>query len=132
MKNKLKKTIMGKMNYWIEKIKEAVRIAMNKGLYIRYYTSEYREIHHEIIWINKGENNSKYIIKIIKDEIDIITPTGFSEIAYSITDRDDLELRALGISIKEYNKDMAISEFEEFISEKKEEITDINNLDDDD
>lgn len=118
---------------WIEKIKEAVRIAMNKGLHIRYYTSENIGIPHEIIWwINKGEDNSKHIsIKIMENIIYIITPTGFSEIAYSITDRDDLELRALGLSIKEYNEDMAISEFEEFISDKKEEITDIDNLDDD-
>ena len=119
---------------WIEKIKEAVRIAMNKGLHIKYYTSENIGIPHEIIWwINKGEDNSKHIsIEIMENIIYITTPTGFSEIAYSITDRDDLELRALGLSIKEYNEDMAISEFEEFISDKKEEITDIDNLDDDD
>ena len=44
---------------------------------------------------------------------------------------DRFNMLLLGLSIKEYNKDMAISEFEEFISDKKEEITDIDNLDDD-
>ena len=118
---------------WIEKIKEGVRVAMNKGLRIKYSFEE--SIEHEIIlWLDK-ENTSKYIcitITIMENIIYISTPSGYSEITYSITDRDDLELRALGLSIKEYNEDMAIFEFEEFISEKKEEITDINNLDDDD
>ena len=116
---------------WIEKIKEGVRVAMNKGLRIKYSFEE--SIEHEIIlWLDK-ENTYKYIcITIMENIIYISTPSGCSEITYSITDRDDLELRALGLSIKEYNEDMAIFEFEEFISEKKEEITDINNLDDDD
>ena len=117
------------MENWIEKIKEAIRIAMNKGLCVKYYTSEIIGIPHEIIWwINKED---KICIKITENTILINTPTGLAEIAYSITDRDDLELRALGLSIKEYNEDMAISEFNEFISDKENKLKDINDLDND-
>lgn len=49
-----------------------------------------------------------------------------------MTDRESLEIQAMFLSVKEYSEDMAVSEIEEFISEKKEEITDIDNLDDDD
>ena len=105
---------------WIEKIKEVVRVAMNKGLTI------------------EGRCQDKYFFfKIeggfefyIHNNISIHTKKGYLFEKYSITDRDDLELRALVLSIKEYNEDMAISEFEEFISGKKDEITDINDLDD--
>ena len=108
---------------WIEKIKEAVRVAMNKGLNIR-----------------EGSGNFPYTIAIedqicihiFKEGISISTPNGYIHIDHSITDREELEIKALTLSIKEYKEDMAISEFEEFISEKKKEITDINNLDDDD
>ena len=41
-------------------------------------------------------------------------------------------MQALQLSIKEYNEDMATSEFEEFISDKKEKITNINDLDNED
>ena len=108
---------------WIEKIKEAVRIAMNKGLNIQ-----------------KGSGDLPYTISIknqiyiciFKEGISISTSNGYVRINHSLTDREELEIQALQLSIKEYNEDMAISEFEEFISDKKEDITDINNLDDDD
>ena len=65
--------------------------------------------------------------------ISIHTKKGHLIDEYSITDRDDLELRNLVLSIKEYNENMAISEFEDFISGKKEdsELT-INDLDNED
>jgi hypothetical protein len=111
---------------WIEKIKEIVYTAMNKGLKIRYDLDEIK------IWTDKYFPS--YIIEFNNNRISLKTPKGFINIFYSITDRDDLELRTLLISIKEYQEDMAISELEEFISnkEEKEKITDIDNLDDDD
>ena len=108
---------------WIEKIKEVVSVAMNKGLNIQGSSNDFP---YTIVIRNK------IYTYIYKDEINIGTSKGYIHIDYSITDRDDLELRALILSIKEYNEDMAISEFEEFISDKKKEITDINDLDNED
>lgn len=109
---------------WIEKIKEAVRVAMNKGLNVD--TGNNKNFTYTILI------NHKICIYIYKESISINTPNGYVRIDHSITDREELEIKALTLSIKEYNEDMAISEFEEFISNKKEEITDINSLDDDD
>lgn len=106
---------------WIEKVKEAVRIAMNKGLNIEIYSDPYVVIEIE------GHINFYFINDCFK----IITPRGYIKIEYTLTDREKLELQALILSIKEYKEDMAISEFEEFISDKKEEITNINDLDND-
>ena len=114
---------------WIEKIKEAVRVAMNKGKHIdTYYDNDVvmRGFRIEV------DNDSSISIDFFKGAIIIYTRNGYLHINYNLTDRDNLELQALALSIKEYKEDMAISEFEEFISEKKKEITDINNLDDDD
>ena len=107
---------------WIEKIKEAVRVAMNKGLDL----IGTRNFPYNIVIKNE------ICIYIYKDRIIVNTQHGYIKIEHSLTDREELEIQALTLSIKEYNEDMAISEFEEFISDKKEEITDINNLDDDD
>lgn len=109
---------------WIEKIKEAVRVAMNKGLEItedNFSQSRYIEFENGIEFRFDNKDN---LIKIF-------TPKGKLFVNHNFTDREQLEIQALVLSIKEYNKDMAISEFEEFISNKKEDITDINNLDDD-
>ena len=108
---------------WIEKIKEAVRVAMNKGLNIQKVSGGFP--------YNIVIKNQIYIY-IFKEGISINTLKGHIYINYSLTEREELEIQALCLSIKEYNEDVAISEFEEFISDKKEEITDINNLDDDD
>ena len=110
---------------WIEKIKEAVRVAMNKGLNVQ---RGYGGFPYAI----SIKNENQIYIYIFKDSISINTLNGYIRIDHSITEREELEIQALMLSIKEYNEDMAISEFEEFISDKKEEITDINNLDDDD
>ena len=106
---------------WIEKIKEAVRVAMNKGLRIRT-GGTIKEFPYSIII------NSEFTIYIFKEGISIGTSNGYIHIDYSLTDREELEIRALTLTIKEYNEDIAISEFEELISDKKKEITDINNL----
>ena len=111
---------------WIEKIKEAVRVAMNKGLNVQRGTGGFPYT------ISIRNQKNQIYICIFKDGISISTSNGYIRIDHSITEREELEIQALMLSIKEYNEDMAISEFEEFISDKKEEITDINNLDDDD
>jgi hypothetical protein len=113
---------------WIEKIKEAVRVAMNKGLHIvTYYDDDLfmRGFHIEI------DDNNNICVDFFKEGIVIHTRNGYLHINYNLTDRDKLELQALALSIKEYKEDMAISEFNEFISDKKEKVTDINSLDDD-
>ena len=56
----------------------------------------------------------------------------YKSIDYKITDRENLEIQAMFLSVKEYSEDMAISEIEEFISEKENKPKDINDLDDDD
>ena len=108
---------------WIEKIGKAVYTAIDKKLEISTSGNS--------IYIYYKYRNG-LIFYIDKDLITISTPKGYIHIDHSLTDREELEIQALTLSIKEYNEDMAISEFEEFISDKKEEITDINNLDDDD
>ena len=113
---------------WIEKIKEAVRVAMNKGKHITTY---YDDDFMKGFCIEVDDDNS-ISIDFFKEGIIIFTRNGYLHVNYNLTDRDKLELQALALSIKEYKEDMAISEFEEFISDKKEDITDINNLDDDD
>lgn len=112
---------------WIEKIKEAVRVAMNKGLEITENNSVYSSQSKYI----EFENDIEFGFDIEDNLIRIFTPKGKLFVNHNFTDREQLEIQALALSIKEYNEDMAISEFEEFISDKKEEITDINNLDDD-
>jgi hypothetical protein len=108
---------------WIEKIKEAVRVALNKGFHITTGTG--KGFPYTILI------NHKFGIYTYKKSISISTPNGYVYIDHSLTDREELEIQALILSIKEYNEDMAISEFEEFISDKKEEITNINDLDND-
>ena len=114
---------------WIEKIKEAVRVAMNKGLILSGYEDKCEGVFQFCIGNN---DNERIIILCYKKAITINTKRGNIRIEYTLSDRDKLELQALALSIKEYNEDMAISELNEFISDKKEKVTDINNLDDDD
>lgn len=108
---------------WIEKIKEAVRVAMNKGLDIKRGSGDFP--------YTIAIGNQIYIY-IFKDGISISTSKGYIRINHSITEREQLEIQVLQLSIKEYNEDMAISEFEEFVSDKKEKITNINDLDNED
>ena len=113
---------------WIEKIKEAVELAMNKKKYVNaYYDKDIGTILFTIETDNRNIN-----IEFCRQKLSMRTQNGYMCIDYNLTDRDNLELQDLVLSVKEYKEDMAISEFEEFISDKKEEITNINNLDDDD
>jgi hypothetical protein len=106
---------------WIEKIKEAVRIAMNKGLNLGSSGGFPYTI---------AITNQIYIY-ISKEGISISTSNGYIHIDHSLTDREELEIQALILSIKEYNEDMAISEFNEFISNKENKPKDIDDLDND-
>jgi hypothetical protein len=116
---------------WINTIVEIIRVAMNKGLHIKGYKSEIcGRLYDFIIYINGNEETIQ--IAILNNRIIINTLKGQKFIDYKMTDRENLEIQAMFLSVKEYSEDMAISEIEEFISDKKEEITDINNLDDDD
>lgn len=123
MKSKLKENIMETKN-WIEIIKEAVRVAMNERLNIQTGTN--KDFVYSILI------NHKIHIFVFKEGISISTSNGYIHIDHSTTDREELEIRALTLSIKEYNEDIAISELENFISSTKidHEIKDINDLDD--
>lgn len=120
MKNKLKRTIMEKTN-WIEKVKEAIHIAMNKGISLSAYENEDFSCTFSI--------DNKMDITFYDDcKIYIRTPRGRFYSDYTLTDRDKLEIKGLVLSVKEYKEDMAISEFNEFISKKENKIVDINDL----
>lgn len=111
----------------IEIIKNCVHIAMNKKLVVEGQYQEFLKYYYFSI-----EGGFEFSIYLNSDNISIHTKSGKSFIKYSITDRDDLELRTLVLSVKEYNKDMVISEIKDFISsvEVDHEIKDINDLDD--
>lgn len=112
---------------WIEKIKEAVRVAMNKGLSIE---GKYQELQNYYFFIIEG--GFEFFIYLDNNSISIHTKKGYLFEKYSITDRDKLELQTLALSIKEYREDVAISEFNDFISDKENKPKDINDLDNDD
>lgn len=116
---------------WIEKIKEAIRVAMNKGLFL----AEYKDKCEEFFQFYIEENSEKIVISCFKKTINISTKRGTIRIEHTLSDRDKLELQALILSVKEYREDMAISEFNEFISADKKEgskltINDLDNEDD--
>ena len=111
---------------WIEKIKEVIHLAIDRKLEI--YSTTYKTYYFNIRF-----EESSYITLDINYEgnkIYIETPKGNCFINYSFSDRDKLELQTLCILVKEYKEDMAISEFEEFISNKPSKPIDINDLDD--
>lgn len=117
---------------WIKEIKEAVRVAMNKGLKIQKYYYIIDEKERNKYYYRIYTNNDFNIdISIEPSTIILTTPKGRACFNVNLTKRDFLELDAISLSIEEYNEDMAISEFEEFISDKKKEITNINDLDND-
>ena len=113
---------------WIKEIIEFVRNAMNEGLSI--YTFEYDNYYHIRIIRNRSLGEV-FDFSLHKDYITIDSPTGFIKIENKLSERDELELKAIMLSIKEYREDMAISEFEHFFR-KDDKPTTIDNLDDDD
>ena len=113
---------------WIEKIKKAVSVAMDKKLYVNGYHDSCTENFQFYI----GVDDSRITILCFKEAIRIHTKKGFTRIKYTLTDRDNLELQSLCLSINEYRENMAISEFDEFIYGNQEDIyKNIDELDDD-
>ena len=115
---------------WIEKTKEAIEIAMNKKKPIgAYYDKD-----NDAIGFRIKVDDYDIHIDFHHQKLSVYTRNGYMCIDYNLTDRNKLELQDLVLSVKEYKEDMAISEFENFISKKEEmeKITDIDNLDDDD
>ena len=110
---------------WIEKIKEFIRKAMNKGLCIEGFHKEGLLPHYSIL-VDK-----KISFGIHENYIHLTTPTGNLRKDINISKRDLLELDSILLSIEEYNGDMALSEFENFFNEENKSI-DINDLNDDD
>ena len=113
---------------WIKEIIEFIRNAMNEGLSI--YTSEYDNSYY-IRTIRSHSSCETFDFNLYKDCIIISSPTGFVKIKNKLSERDELEIKAIILSIKEYKEDMAISEFENFFR-KDDKPTTIDNLDDDD
>jgi hypothetical protein len=113
---------------WIEKIKEVIHLAIDKKLKI--YSNTYFDITY---YFNISFEESSYVILDINckgNKIHIETPKGSCSIDYNFSDRDKLELQILYVLVKEYRENMAISEFEEFISNKPSRPIDVNDLDD--
>ena len=113
---------------WIEKIKEVIHLSIDRKLKI------YSEIYFDKVYyfnINFKELSSITLkINCEKNKIYIGTPKGSCWVDCNFSDRDKLEIQTLCVLIKEYRKDMAISEFEEFISNKPSRPIDVNDLDD--
>lgn len=115
---------------WIKEIRDFVYKAMDKGLKIKTTKYLFNETYYQIDIIKE---NSLLSLEISFDneELHITTDKGYIEIKLNLSERDALELESLILSIKEYNQDMALSEFNNFFKEEKE-THDINELSDDD
>ena len=113
---------------WIKEIIEFVRNAMNEGLNV--YSGEFNN-NYQIRIIRNRSLNEAFEFSIYKDHIAISSPTGFIKIENKLSERDELEIKASVLSIKEYKEDMAIFEFEHFFKTDNEPKT-VNDLDDDD
>ena len=114
---------------WIKEIIEFVRNAMNEGLSI--YSGEC-DNSYQISVIRNHSLYETFDFSIYKDRITITSPTGFTTIANKLSERDELEIKASMLSIKEYREDMAIYEFEHFFKAGDGEPKTVNDLDDDD
>lgn len=114
---------------WIKEIIEFVRNAMNEGLNI--YGGEYADDNYQIRIVRNHSLNETFDFSIDKNHITICSPTGFMRIENKLSERDELEIKASLLSIKEYKEDMAIYEFEHFFKADNEPKT-VNDLDDDD
>ena len=115
---------------WIEKIKKAISVAMDKKLYVSGCHDSCAENFQFYIGV-VGDDN-RIAILCFKESIYINTKKGFIRINYTFTDRDKLELQALCLSINEYRENMAKSEFDEFVYGNQEDTyKNIDELDDD-
>lgn len=123
-KKKLKKNIMVTRN-WIKESFEFIRKAMNKGDKIESFNNDNNYICFEIgdsieIWFGFG--GEYFSLRTLK---------GYLKIPFNYSERDKLEIQAFHLTVKEYNEDIAISEFESYFNTDDEPKT-VNDLDDDD
>jgi hypothetical protein len=104
---------------------------MDKGLKIKEDAYTLSEKYCQIYIIKE---NSSLLLEISVDnkELRITTDKGYTKIKLNLSERDVLELESLILSIKEYNQDIAISEFNNFFKEEGAKTPDINDLNDDD
>lgn len=102
---------------WITMINDAVYTAMNKKLKIIGHfnkTFDYYEFAFEgrySFYIYKNSENVGH-----KDCIIINTPSGTLTTNHVLTDREELHLQDLVITIKEHNEKMALQELNNFIN----------------
>lgn len=116
---------------WIKEIRDLVYKAMDKGLKIKGDAYPWSEKYYQIDIIK--ENSSLSLgISVDNGELHITTDKGYIEIKLNLSEREALELESLILSIKEYNQDMAISEFNNFFKEEEAKTPGIDDLNDDD
>lgn len=116
---------------WIEKIKEAVRIAMNKGLRIKVYHTLFRDDNIDYYEITVFKDNLVIDFRVTPSKICLETPKGEGRFDVTLSKRDLLELDTIILSIEEYNEDMALSDFNNFFGKEDSKLT-INDLDNED
>ena len=116
---------------WIEEIKEFVRKAMNKGLFINAYQGTTHLEEDSKTYNFDIEHKVCITFYVWDNSLRIATEHGYLNVTHELSKRDELELDALILSIEEYREDMAMSEFNSFFNEI-DKPTDINDLDNDD
>ncbi len=111
---------------WVKKIISTVHEAMSRRLEILCVGAS-------SFYIYKKEKKGFISFSIFDEGISLSTSKGgYLVVKHVLTDREQLEIQELALSVKEYNEDLALSELEEFNSEKEFKLVDINDLDDDD
>ena len=80
------------------------------------------------------ENEKNMITFLIKtNKIEIFTENnGFVVVQNSLTGRDELDLKALELDIKDYNEEKALKTFNNFFSNTVDKPTTVDDLNDDD
>lgn len=110
---------------WVEKIISTIYEAMSRKLEILCVGTSNFHIY------KRGEGSISF--SVFDDCISLSTHKGgYLSVNHILTDREQLALQEIALTVKEYNEDLALSQLEEFNSEKEVKLVDINDLDDDD
>lgn len=120
------------MENWIEKIKEFIRKAMNKGLRIVAYHTLMGDDSRDYYGIRVSKESSVVEFTVEPTNLCLSTSKGIAYFDLTLSKRDLLELDALILSIEEYNEDMALSDFNNFFGDEENKVVNINDLDNDD
>lgn len=80
---------------------------------------------------NTEENSITFIIKPTKIEI-YSNNDGFLVVDNPMSDREEVDLKALQIDIKEYNEEKALNTFNNFFADTADKPININDLNDED